>query len=95
MNAFQKESCAIHYVPVINVGITLILNKKDKMREELCFKEIQMLFQTNYKSLEGSNLLNWRIKEDVTVRKRIVSRNIVNAFMLELNAHIFANAKTV
>lgn len=54
-----------------------------------------MLFQTNYKSLEGSNLLNWRIKEDVTVRKRIVSRNIVNAFMLELNAHIFANAKTV
>lgn len=54
-----------------------------------------MLFQTNYKSLEGSNLLNWPIKEDVTVRKRIVSRNTVNAFMLELNAHIFANAKTV
>ena len=94
MNVFRKESCAIPRVRVISAEITPILNKNDKMRAGLYFKETQMHFPTSYKLLEANNPHNWHTKEDATAKRPIVSRNTANVSMLGLNALTFANVKT-
>ena len=95
MSVFQKVSCAIPHVHATNAETTPISNKKDKMQDVSCLKETLMLFRINLKLSEENNLLNWHISVVVTARKQIVSKNIVNAFTPESNAHIFVSAKTV
>jgi hypothetical protein len=95
VNASRRVYCVIRNVHAISVGTTRILRKKDKMREELSWKEIRTPFQINYRSLEGKSLLNWPTKEAATVKRLTVSKNTANASTLESNALISANVKIV
>ncbi len=95
MNASPKESCAILLAPVISAGTTLISNKNDKMHVESFSKEIPMHFPTSYKLSADNNPQNWHTSVDAIAKKRIASKNTVNASMQESNAPTFVNAKIV